>query len=225
MSVTSHRVSLKQMAYTYIKEQILNCRYEPGSFLNEQLICDETKVSRTPVRDALIRLEQEGLVTILPKKGVMVTPLQLNDINNIYEVRMMLEPYALREYGDRIDLKRLRAVVRQANIYHANPEKVKQKETFYELDDLFHACIMDVLPNPFLRDLYRTVCELNQRLRVLSGDTVANRMEATCKEHCCISDACEAKDWQKAAAFMAEHLRQSRLAAFQLLMNAGSLKL
>lgn len=225
MSVNMHRVSLKQMAYSHIKEQILNCRYAPGSFLNEQLLCDETKVSRTPVRDALIRLEQEGLVTILPKKGVMVTPLQLNDINNIYEVRMMLEPYALREYGDRVDLKRLQAVVQQASVYHADPEKAKKKETFYELDDLFHSCIMDVLPNPFLADLYRTVCELNQRLRVLSGDTVANRMEDTSSEHCRISAACQEKDWAKAAAFMAEHLKQSRLAAFQLLMNADTLKL
>ena len=66
------KLSLKQMAYNSIKEKILNCQYMPNSFLNEDLLCEEFGVSRTPIRDALSRLEQEHLITIMPKKGFFV---------------------------------------------------------------------------------------------------------------------------------------------------------
>ena len=57
-------------------------------------------ISRTPMRDALGRLEQEGLITILPKKGLMVSPITDEDVHSIYEVRLLVEPYALRVYGE-----------------------------------------------------------------------------------------------------------------------------
>ena len=65
------RTTRKQAAYEYIKKKILSCMYEPGVVMNEQTLCDELELSRTPVRDALSRLEQEGLVNIMPKKGFM----------------------------------------------------------------------------------------------------------------------------------------------------------
>ena len=101
------RTTRKQAAYEYIKKKILSCMYEPGVVMNEQTLCDELELSRTPVRDALSRLEQEGLVNIMPKKGFMVTALKLGDINHIYEVRLLLEPYALRRYGRRLDREEL----------------------------------------------------------------------------------------------------------------------
>ena len=66
------KLSLKLQAYQYLKTKILNCEYRPNEFLNEQKLCAEMgNISRTPMRDALGRLEQEGLITILPKKGLM----------------------------------------------------------------------------------------------------------------------------------------------------------
>ena len=97
------KLSRKQTAYEYVKEKILSCEYEPGAMMNEQSLCDELVLSRTPVRDALSRLEQEGLVSILPKKGFVVTAMKLGDVNRIYEVRLLLEPYALRRYGHKLD--------------------------------------------------------------------------------------------------------------------------
>ena len=68
------KLSLKLQAYQYLKTKILNCEYRPNEFLNEQKLCAEMgNISRTPMRDALGRLEQEGLITILPKKGLMVS--------------------------------------------------------------------------------------------------------------------------------------------------------
>ena len=64
--------SLKLQAYQYLKTKILNCEYRPNEFLNEQKLCAEMgNISRTPMRDALGRLEQEGLITILDRKSVV----------------------------------------------------------------------------------------------------------------------------------------------------------
>ena len=93
--------SLKLQAYQYLKTKILNCEYRPNEFLNEQKLCAEMgNISRTPMRDALGRLEQEGLITILPKKGLMVSGITEEDVHSMFEMRLLVEPYALRNYGN-----------------------------------------------------------------------------------------------------------------------------
>ena len=93
--------SLKLQAYQYLKTKILNCEYRPNEFLNEQKLCAEMgNISRTPMRDALGRLEQEGLITILPKKGLMVSGITEEDVHSMFEMRLLVEPYALRTYGN-----------------------------------------------------------------------------------------------------------------------------
>ena len=77
------KTSLKLQAYQYLKTKILNCEYRPNEFLNEQKLCAEMgNISRTPMRDALGRLEQEGLITILPKKGLMVSGITEEDVHS-----------------------------------------------------------------------------------------------------------------------------------------------
>lgn len=73
--------TLKQHAYNIIKDKIINCEYAPSALLNEEMLKEDVQASRTPIRDALGRLEQEGLVTILPKKGIMVAPLTIREID------------------------------------------------------------------------------------------------------------------------------------------------
>ena len=102
------KLSLKLQAYQYLKTKILNCEYRPNEFLNEQKLCAEMgNISRTPMRDALGRLEQEGLITILPKKGLMVSGITEEDVHSMFEMRLLVEPYALRTYGSGIPREQL----------------------------------------------------------------------------------------------------------------------
>ena len=93
------KLSLKLQAYQYLKTKILNCEYRPNEFLNEQKLCAEMgNISRTPMRDALGRLEQEGLITILPKKGLMVSGITEEDVHSMFEMRLLVErPAYLRQ--------------------------------------------------------------------------------------------------------------------------------
>ena len=115
------KLSLKLQAYQYLKTRILNCEYRPNEFLNEQKLCAEMgNISRTPMRDALGRLEQEGLITILPKKGLMVSGITEEDVHSMFEMRLLVEPYALRTYGSSIPREQLEAF---AELMH-HPDRI-----------------------------------------------------------------------------------------------------
>lgn len=210
------KLSRKQTAYEYIKDKILSCEYGPGSMMNEQSLCDELELSRTPVRDALSRLEQEGLVNIMPKKGLMVSSLKLADVNHIYEVRMLLETYALRRYGRNLDLEEMRKLRRQMEEQAVTAGKVSDQ---YDLDDAFHMTIMQTVNNRYLMSTYENIKDQNLRVRVLSGNQVKNRLADTFKEHTAIIDACLQEDWEEAAQAMARHLENARVAVFPFLIG------
>ncbi len=206
---------LKQYAYDFIKKKILSCEYAPGQHLNEQQLCEEMNgISRTPVRDAVSRLEQEGLLNILPKKGILVSELRISDINRIFEVRMLLEPYVLRRYGNRLDTDRLRYFSQIMSDYTKVPS-----DSFYDLDDQFHGFIMHAMHNQYLMDTYKNINNMNQRLRMLSGSLVENRLSDTFAEHRAIISACQQKDWDSAADAMTLHLEASRISTFQLIVE------
>ena len=163
------KLSLKLQAYQYLKTKILNCEYRPNEFLNEQKLCAEMgNISRTPMRDALGRLEQEGLITILPKKGLMVSGITEDDVHSMFEMRLLVEPYALRTYGNEIPHQYLRNF---ADLMH-NPDKI---EDFCKADDDFHEMLMSTLPNKYLRAAYDRITGLNTRFRIMTGKVKIGR--------------------------------------------------
>ena len=81
------RETLKQQAYRIIKNKILYCEYAPNEVLNEELLLQDTGYSRAPIRDALGRLEQEHLLVIMPKKGIRISDVNMNDISSVFEDR------------------------------------------------------------------------------------------------------------------------------------------
>lgn len=219
MGETNKNKPLKQYAYDFIKKKILNCEYAPGLHLNEQQLCEAMDgISRTPVRDAVSRLEQEGLLNILPKKGIIVSELRISDINRIFEVRMLLEPYALQRYGNRLDTDRLAYFSQVMSDYTKIPY-----DSFYDLDDQFHGFIMSAMHNHYLLDTYQNINNMNQRLRTMSGNLVANRLSDTFTEHMAIINACRNQDWELAAEAMTQHLEASRISTFQMIVeNEGN---
>lgn len=209
--------SLKLRAYNIIKEKIIACEYAPSMLLSEEVLREELNVSRTPIRDALSRLEQEGLIKILPKKGIIVSGLSISDINMIYEVRMLYEPHALRRYGELIDNE---TIIQFINDFSPSTG-VFNAETCFHLDDAFHAAIVGAIPNHYLQYTYNCISNQNRRLRVMSGRINATRLEETPVEHLRILKACLKRDWEEAAREMAIHLQQSKNATFDMLLNNG----
>ena len=213
--------SLKQQAYDEIKRKIVTCEYAPNTLLNEELLREELHVSRTPIRDALSRLEQKGLITILPKKGIMVSSLSINDINMVFEVRMMYEPYALLHYGSRIPY----SVLTHSYELLSDLDAMSEDWAFFQADDAFHAAVVQAIGNRFLLQTYEWIQDQNLRFRVMTGQTSAPRLEDTSKEHTRILEACLKKDWSEAASAMKDHLINSKSATFDLLFQKKDTRL
>ena len=204
ISYSQTKLSLKLQAYQYLKTRILNCEYRPNEFLNEQKLCAEMgNISRTPMRDALGRLEQEGLITILPKKGLMVSGITEEDVHSMFEMRLLVEPYALRTYGSSIPREQLEAF---AELMH-HPDRITD---FCESDDAFHELLMSTLPNKYLRSAYDRITGLNTRFRIMTGKVSMINQEQTCEEHLEILDAALADNWDLAADSLQHHLELAR---------------
>lgn len=205
--------ALQDKAYEILKDRILSCEYEPGSTLNTVALQEHLGFSRTPIREAMGRLEQEGLVRVMPKRGIEVCELDMRTVEAIYETRMVLEPYIVCTYGDRLDTAVLLEYRHRFNWEEISPDT---KKHFYRYDDEFHAFIRTECPNLYLAQALDRIAAQNRRVRVLSGNVV-RRLDASCGEHIAIIDALVEGDPVKAAAAMMEHLESSRRTAYSLL--------
>lgn len=202
--------NLRDMAYSLIKKKILTCEYGPNRFLNEAELKEELQVSRTPIREALTRLEQEGLVMILPKKGVMVNAPTINDINQSFEVRILMEPFILKNYMKYIDQQELKVIREQfVTLINAKPFGAE----FAPLDDHFHRVIAQACPNVFLLGMLNKVFDLNVRIRAMSGRDLWDRHVEAAKEHIELIDFILAGEVEHAVKAMYNHLDTSKKTA------------
>jgi DNA-binding GntR family transcriptional regulator len=151
-AIASRKKSRRYKVYEELKHLIIFGRYPPGMVLNEKEICQSFKISRTPYREALFRLELDGLVLIKPKVGVVVTHTDLPALKDIFELRTILEGVAAQLAFKRIQpqsLASLKEVVEKmeslgpdSDIFH-----------YLELDAQFHRIIHDAQGNELLKDI------------------------------------------------------------------------
>jgi len=208
--------NLKDKAYNIIKDKIVHCEYRPGQFLIESDLMTVVGASRTPIREALSKLEQEGLLDILPKRGVMVRNITIGEINEIYEVRLLIEPYIIREYGRLIPTHLLKELMEGLNITGDEA----RGELGYKKDQDLHQILMQLSQNSYFMDILNRLYSQNHRLRILSGDLLGYRAEETVKEHKDIVESLILKDYEKAAQAMFMHLQNSKEAAVNVMINA-----
>lgn len=206
------KTPLKQKAYELISEKIINCEYPPNSFLNEQMLSDELKISRTPIRDALIRLQQNNLIKIFPKKGIVVTGVTPEVISSVYEIRGLIEPYIVRIYSEKIDLEYLEVLHKKIT------EDLESGPVETTFDDQFHKVITDACPNKYIQDSIYAANIQDRRIRVVSGASV-NRLRDSHKEHLAIIEKLCNKEFEVAAVLLSNHLKNARLVALNTMID------
>lgn len=210
--------NLKDKAYQIIKQNILTCRYAPGSFLNEGMLMEEVGASRTPIREALIKLEQENFVRIVSKKGVLVCELSLKEISDVYQIRQLMEPQIIRLWGRNIDRDKLLACRTAFADFAAHPPVTQEERN--QLDDSLHRLILDACQNTYLNQLIAHLYEQNQRIRIIAGQ-LEERMKQNMAEHLSITDHLLKEEYEEAALEMAEHMENAKKASFENLMKGG----
>lgn len=160
--------SLAEGAYAEIKRRILSNEYPGGFQILEDALCEELGMSRTPLREGLLRLQNEGLVELLPRRGMRVLPLTAGDIADIYEVISALELLAARSLADLADnagpVSRLQAEV-------VEMERALDRDDldgWAVADERFHRILADESGNPRLATAARTLLDQSQRFRIFT---------------------------------------------------------
>lgn len=207
--------NLKQQAYQMIREKIINCEYMPGTLINESTLLEQVPGSRTPVRDAISRLEQEHLVTILPKRGILISDITSKDVQHFYEMRLLLEPYILLEYGNTLPEE---FYLKYYLLFSSQTPAALLREP-YAADDAMHFSMIKASRNNVFIHAYEKIHLQNHRVRILSGTVSTNRTQESSQEHVRILEACLKKDWKKAADEMTIHLTEAQKAVSNMLLQ------
>lgn len=203
---------LKQKAYDFIKEKIVRCEYLPEADISEDLLVSEMGISRTPIREALIKLENENLVNIYPRKGIFVASISVKVINDVFQIREIVEPQVLKLVINNLNLQWLKDI--RIRIQNGAGDSGVQRY-YEELDRDFHSYLVNSCSNVYLTQLMDNIFAHNQRIRTLSFK-YSNRREITKNEHIEIIDALLDKDIEKAQSSMKTHLMNAKTAAFNL---------
>ncbi len=195
--------SLKEKSYNYIKEKIVTCEILPGDFLDEKRLVIEIGASRTPIREALNKLELEGLVQILPKKGVVVTGINLKNVVDIYQLRLLIEVNALTSYSDKIKLDVISDFKEQIKC-------IENSEDLNRHDDLLHEYFISLYENQYIDNVIENMSIQNKRTRVLTTNSSEDCLQNTITEHTEILDALLEKDFEKAKKALETHILKSK---------------
>ncbi len=144
--------SLRDAAYDAIKHRIITCAFKPGEYLNEAYVSGTLGIGRTPVHQAIDRLMLDGLVEVIPRKGVIVKPVSLEEIMQIIEVRLLNESLCVRLAAERAqqdDIAQLSDILGRARQW----TEARSSEHLMLLDREFHATIARASQNAVLRDV------------------------------------------------------------------------
>ena len=207
--------NLSDRAYSELLRRIITCEYAPGVLLSEERLVMDLGCSRTPIRSALVRLQEEHLVQILSKRGIRVVPITLSDIRDVYNLRELFETYALEKYGMNFKKERLVEVLRLFE--SSGPE-----DDFYYNDMCFHNEIISQTQNAFLGQYFVSLQNTMQRLSRLSGAENRNRVEESNQEHTRIILALLRDDFSGAADALRLHLNNGRISAYQVVLDEQS---
>ncbi len=211
------RESGRNKAYKYVRDQILTSPASSGTFLNEQELATLIGVSRTPVREALLMLQAEGLVEMVPQRGAHVPPMSGRQITELMELRGVLERHAASaaiSSGDAPVAAMRKALAEQMTLSCASgPEAAK---SFIDLDGKFHQILIDSAGNELLSHTYSGLRARQLRVGLTALFAAEDRQRNVCAEHESIVVALESGDQRFAHRAIEQHLEVT----LQILLRA-----
>lgn len=201
------RLSLNDTAYRSLKNRILSRRFDPGVPLFENPLATELRMSRTPVREAIRRLAQEGLVDLYPGRGAFVRGISLKRISEIFEMRLLVEPHVTALACGRIPRDRLERVVDVLQRILSEPQSTPDQ--YHRVGDELHGLILRFSGNEAMEEwITRSKAEIDRACYfAMRRSGVAQRFAA---QHLAVAESLLAGDADGAARAMAEHIATVR---------------
>jgi len=198
--------------YAFLKDKLIRFEFQPGQLLSEKEIISNFKLSRTPVRHALSKMESDGIVEIIPRKGALIKFLSIKDVIEIYQVRKALEGLAAEIAVNNVDLEELRKfedfyLKALQNNDDVSPEEISR------LGIQFHEFIIDCAANSRIKDILKGLRAQLEICRIffLHQDSKVHpsRTTQSIKEHLEIIEALKRGDGELANVKMKNHIVNS----------------
>lgn len=206
-------ISLNEQAYIHLKNLITNQKLSYGKIYSETRLAKELGISRTPFRDAVHRLVQEGYIDIIPSKGFLLHQLTRKDVIETFQIRSALEGYCTVEIAKSASTARARKLFTELEKLMHSMERVMNTthsiEEFYEYDSIFHRRIVDYIGNEQFSSIFGTYMHRMQKLAALSL-AHKDRMENTFREHMAILNAMQAGDVEHVYEVTLMHMNTPR---------------
>lgn len=196
---------LREVVADTLREAIISGVLKPGERLMEIQLAKELGVSRTPVREAIRTLELEGFVVMIPRRGTYVADISIKDINELYEIRTVLDVLAAGLAAERITEKELEELER---LLVKLGEDTNDTERLIELDLQFHDVLYRASRNDRLVGIIYNLQEQFTRFRSISIQ-YPGRMENTIEEHTRLVEAVAQRDVESAQQAAREHIENS----------------
>ena len=218
------RESRVDQAYAEIRRRILDNHYAPGHHVLEQELAADLGMSRTPVREALVRLQNERFVQLIPRHGMRVVPLSIQELREVYEVLTSLELTAIERLARAdLDEEALAAIEKPVDEMDSAVKK-KDVDAWAQADERFHRTLVTLCGNQRLAAMVETLWEQSHRARMTTVRLRAS-LDQSNREHRALLDAIRQGDWRQARTRHAKHreramaeivnlLRQTRLGSF-----------
>ena len=194
-------------AYTFTKSRVLDATFAGGDLITEGEVAQALSMSRTPVREAFLRLQAEGLLRLYPKRGALVVPVSVSEVEAVMETRLLVERFALEKLLARGPAPAVAAEMVGGIALQEESAAAGDTDAFVAQDRQFHTSFVTAAGNPILAGLYDTLRDRQQRMVVTSLLRDGARVTSILAEHRQIADAVRDGDVERATAALVVHLR------------------
>ena len=198
--------TLSEQAYQQLRDKIVRLDLAPGDVLREDELRAELDIGRTPIREALQRLAREHFVTVIPRRGMYVSGIDVSELSMLFETRTVLEPYAARLAAARGDNEHWAAMAEALKATRAAKKQPAASDALMAIDRRCHEIMWEAAGNRFLLDTLDMLYAQSDRLWHLYLADVADMGEAVA-EHRAILAALEAGDGERGAELVETHVR------------------
>lgn len=204
---------LREIVFEHLREAIIKGKLRPGERLMEMQLADEMGVSRTPVREAIRKLELEGLVIMVPRRGAYVADLSIKDVAETFEIRSALEALAAALAAERITPEESEEMERILVRIGTAIENEDLQQTV-ELDEQYHNLMYQASRNDRLMQILNNLREQIQRFRITTL-AMPGRVRGVLHEHRSIAEAISERNSELAHRLALEHIENAENALME----------
>ena len=201
-------LSLKDRVYQNIKFQIMRGNLKPGTRLLEEELSKAMNISRAPIREAFNRLEKEGFVTIIPRKGAAVSDITAPMIEDIFEIRETLESLAVKKSIDKISIEKLEILGENFKKFINKPADTENRINYLALDKEFHDLLSQNCGNEKLIEILANLQEQIHWLRNISLKRTT--FSGSVREHLAMIEALKKNDEELILEALIQHLERAK---------------